>query len=1087
VRFCQLCRRNCDPLTLTTTVDTLAEACFVSADRAECDDIQCRNLLAGWNSADRTRCDKYDGKQQRLLRRDGDMRNRRVAVRRAERAARAARQVRRQLRQGRRLRAGRLDLDQGRAERHLRRRCADGVVPDAQLHDRPQGLERPKLARSTPRNLPGRCDASANCQSDPSACSAVEGVQHIRCGDTNCLKNCDPGQSVSLLATAADVCQVNVTVAACPGHHVQQRGEGLERRDLRALCHGQHWLLRRLLRVLARLCRVSDDDHSGRGGECGVALRQCRVPPTRRLRAAVADRVVELAAGGVRRQSREQGVPGGAVFAACRRLGGRVVHALLAGFVWLLRRDGDVPQEQRVQQAVCQRQDAARVVRFAGLRSTDGVRREQRVDVVGQHRQGVLHRQPAQRLPDGCGVRRHWARACFRPQAESSKTTVCARRALNAHQGVCQAGSDNQQICCNVACTGECNHCVRGVCQAKVGAACSGGACRACDESGTCASKTTICAAQGNSTVLVGSGQFGCTAPNTCVAGMCRACTQPPAQPAVGVPIVAPPRVVVDCTGNVDCGFNTNSSLSKGSCVAGKCVCQNGYTGTFCDAFSCRAPNCNSANGGGVCTGANTCTCNSGFSLPDCTAECPGKSGCSGHGVCVSRDVCQCNPGFGGGAGDCAGTVETGQPCADMSACPSGTTCWKETPSAAMGVCCSSPCTGECNSCALPGKVGTCAGKVDAACGSAQCSVCRPTPAGDGLSVCEAAATTQCKSAGGKPGTDFMCLEEEFCFEGKCLPCMGSAITCPDTSASWSIDLLLANPTLGTLTTSCGSNGGANVTFSTGVGCKVVWVPSVGAGVDCSTTDNLLSAGETVIITLAPATNKLRLGFGNFSEGISRGKAKLVLAGMRRRQAAGTEYNITTAALEIDQAGIVGVEITADAGSFAVTKIDSIDTTSITANTTVLETTSATGNDTGVSTMDVGTEGERGFIERLQDGFRGEDDVYLGGFIGVLLFLVCIIVAVIVAVVMWRRNKRQSQTLYDAYNQGKPMQSFETVTAKPSAAINEDSDDDDQPLGILSTPTLASQPSSFSVATNDEAPRVGIKVEPLTDSEDDGF
>ena len=54
------CRRNCDPLTPVTAVDTLAEACFVSLGKPECDDIPCKSLLAGWNSADRTRCDKYD-------------------------------------------------------------------------------------------------------------------------------------------------------------------------------------------------------------------------------------------------------------------------------------------------------------------------------------------------------------------------------------------------------------------------------------------------------------------------------------------------------------------------------------------------------------------------------------------------------------------------------------------------------------------------------------------------------------------------------------------------------------------------------------------------------------------------------------------------------------------------------------------------------------------------------------------------------------------------------------------------------------------------------------------------------------------
>jgi hypothetical protein len=57
--------------------------------------------------------------------------------------------------------------------------------------------------------------------------------------------------------------------------------------------------------------------------------------------------------------------------------------------------------------------------------------------------------------------------------------------------------------------------------------------------------------------------------------------------------------------------------------------------------------------------------------------------------------------------------------------------------------------------------------------------------------------------------------------------------------------------------------------------------------------------------------------------------------------------------------------------------------------------------------MDVDTTGERGFIERLQDGFRGQDDVYLGGFIGVLLFIALMTGATCVAVCIYVRQKKR--------------------------------------------------------------------------------
>jgi hypothetical protein len=180
------------------------------------------------------------------------------------------------------------------------------------------------------------------------------------------------------------------------------------------------------------------------------------------------------------------------------------------------------------------------------------------------------------------------------------------------------------------------------------------------------------------------------------------------------VPILPPPPVSVDCKDSIDCG--SNATPAKGACVAGKCMCSNGYSGTLCEQFTCKLPiNCNEAAGGGKCTGANTCTCNAGFSGADCLANCTTVNNCSGHGFCAAEGVCQCDPGFGKAAGqaenDCSAMLSVGMACQTNATCPTGV-CWKANAADASGVCCASACEGECNSC----STGVCAGLLNVPC-----------------------------------------------------------------------------------------------------------------------------------------------------------------------------------------------------------------------------------------------------------------------------------------------------------------------------------------------------------------------------------
>jgi len=113
--------------------------------------------------------------------------------------------------------------------------------------------------------------------------------------------------------------------------------------------------------------------------------------------------------------------------------------------------------------------------------------------------------------------------------------------------------------------------------------------------------------------------------------------------------------------------------------------------------------------------------------------------------------------------------------------------------------------------------------------------------------------------------------------------------------------------------------------------------------------------------------------------------------------------------------------------------------------------------------------------QRIKNGFAGMDPGALGFSIAVIVVAVLLIVACIVVAIAYTRKRRAQRKLFDAYGEGKPMQSFETVTAKPSTALGDDSDDEPN--------TFGSTPPPAQMGATPGAPAGGIKVEPLTDSE----
>ncbi len=314
---------------------------------------------------------------------------------------------------------------------------------------------------------------------------------------------------------------------------------------------------------------------------------------------------------------------------------------------------------------------------------------------------------------------------------------VCTRTAM------CVSGSCADGFCCSSPCTGACNECAStpGTCMFNAAGApgrpaCTpyvcGGAASACPSGctddtncvtgdfcngGLCAPKLGLGALCGRAGQC-GSGNCadGYCCDQAC-AGACDACNVTPGlcttlsagQP--GAPACAP----FACDGAsaacpTTCTLSTQCAAGA-FCAGGLCMTKQANGATCSDSSQCTSSIC---AGGTCCQSAcsNACeTCSNPGSLGACTPQLAGAVGlpacapyaCNGinrncpnscltDGDCASANFCI--------FGSCTGKLPNSRPCGTATDCQSG--------NCIDGVCCNTPCTGDCDVCALAGSVGTC-------------------------------------------------------------------------------------------------------------------------------------------------------------------------------------------------------------------------------------------------------------------------------------------------------------------------------------------------------------------------------------------
>jgi MYXO-CTERM domain-containing protein len=200
------------------------------------------------------------------------------------------------------------------------------------------------------------------------------------------------------------------------------------------------------------------------------------------------------------------------------------------------------------------------------------------------------------------------------------------------------------------------------------------------------------------------------------------------------------------CGGQCD-GNTTRSCVYPGpgvSCQAAKC--ENGIATlvAFCD-------------GGGHCPADSQQTCPTGY-------ECEGDLCAGGPSACVAENDCNSDQFCSGGV--CRERNGAGTACNTSAECASGI--------CVDGVCCTDPCTGQCEACNVAGSEGTCIPVVGAPVGSRQaCASDGTVCAGS----CDGAVGDRCayKGAGTacRPGTCKNGLAELAAFcqgNGACAP-----------------------------------------------------------------------------------------------------------------------------------------------------------------------------------------------------------------------------------------------------------------------------------------------------------------------------
>jgi MYXO-CTERM domain-containing protein len=367
----------------------------------------------------------------------------------------------------------------------------------------------------------------------------------------------------------------------------------------------------------------------------------------------------------------------------------------------------------------------------------------------------------------------------------------------------CLSGFCVDGVCCNVACTGQCQACdlkgLAGTCSPVTGApvaprpACTnagttcGGTCNGTNTA-TCAYPTsaTTCrnasCSNGVQTAAAScDGQGDCPAPVTtactpyvCGSNACKtACTQDPdcisgdwcsagkcvPQLANGTACSASDQ----CTsGNCVDGFccntacgqecqacNVSGSLGKCTTVTGKPVGSRPACGTASNDPTCGVESCNGTDPATCHPPPAGTTCGSAA----CTNDTQTAVGtCSGSGTCNQQKTV-CAP-YACGATSCDTACLTDKDCSTGNYCSNakcvpqvgnGTACTASDQCAngncVDGVCCDTACGGQCQACNVTGKVGTCSPVTGNPVGG------RPACATDGTScggTCNGTTTATC-------------------------------------------------------------------------------------------------------------------------------------------------------------------------------------------------------------------------------------------------------------------------------------------------------------------------------------------------------
>jgi hypothetical protein len=332
--------------------------------------------------------------------------------------------------------------------------------------------------------------------------------------------------------------------------------------------------------------------------------------------------------------------------------------------------------------------------------------------------------------------------------AAIDRSFACASDAecLSAH---CVDG-----VCCNVACTGQC---------------------QACDVAGSVGTCTAVASGPAHGT------RPSC-APYLCAAGACATTCASKADCAAGSYCDATKHCVAEKPNGLACG-------AAGECTSGLCVdgvCCNAACAGQCEACdvpgslgTCRAVTgashgarvaCAAGTGATCnaqrCDGSDRSACHFTTSATTCSANaCAGgvethASSCDGAGACADvprscgafvcgatacKTTCatksDCLAGYSCVGGACTPSLDLGKPCSDPAAC-GDLFC-------VDGVCCGASACATGESCALPGKVGTCTKKNGTPCTSGP--QCGSGHCADGV-CCDVACAGQCEACDVSPG-----------------------------------------------------------------------------------------------------------------------------------------------------------------------------------------------------------------------------------------------------------------------------------------------------------------------------------------------